>query len=63
MPCRELHPKNFDAVLLKTRRVPLRRPLAGVVRVIGNADAVHFFQRLPKLVGKTFRAQQAQSRS
>ena len=44
---RELHPKNFNAVFLKTLRVPLRRPLAGVVRIIGDTHALHLLQRLP----------------
>ena len=55
----ELHPIDFDAVRLEPLRVPLRRPLAGVVRVVGDADTPHFPDRLPKLVGEAFRAKQA----
>ncbi|OQC74777.1 MAG: hypothetical protein BWX44_00598 [Spirochaetes bacterium ADurb.Bin001] len=56
---RELDAPHLDAVRSEPLRVPLCRPFARVVSIVGELHAPHLAQRFPKLIGKTFRAEQA----
>ena len=59
MPCGNFTRIHFDAVLAKPLRVALRGPLAGVVRVIGDADTLDVLDRFPQFIGEALRAKQA----
>ena len=58
MPCGNLTRKHFDAKPLQLLRVPLRRPLAGVVPVVSQIHPPRLVlaECLQQLLGKTFRA-------
>ena len=59
MPCGNFTRKTSMPCVLKPLRVALRRPFAGIVGVVSDADTLNLLQRFPKLIGKTFRAEQA----